>query len=202
MLDAMVIPRPTSATRWELLAQPRLTEDEFLALCRANPDLRLERTAEGAIIVMPPTGGETGERNSEINYQVRGWLKQVRTGKVFDSSTAFKLPNGATRSPDAAWVSADRLAGLSSDDLQQFPPICPDFVIELRSKTDRLRDLQAKMREYIANGARLAWLIDPTTRTVYVYRPDRPVERLGDPAEVNGAPELPGLIVNMVEVWG
>ncbi len=202
MLNAMVIPRPSAPTRWQLLPEPRLTEQEFLALCHANPDLRLERTAEGAIIIMPPTGGETGERNSELNYQLRGWWKRNPVGKVYDSSTAFKLPNGATRSPDAAWVSPERLAGLTPAELRQFPALCPDFVIELRSETDRLRDLQAKLREYIANGARLGWLIDPAARTVHVYRLGRPVERLVRPSELRGDPELPGLAVNLAEVWG
>lgn len=201
MQNPLVIPRPAAPTRWRLHPEPRLTEAEFVALCRANPDLRLERTAEGAIIVMPPTGGDTGERNSEINYQLRVWLKRHRSGKVYDSSTAYRLPNGATRSPDGAWIGPERLAGLTAEALQGFPPVCPDFVVELRSATDRLRDLQAKMREYAENGARLGWLIDPTTRTVYIHRPGRAVERLVNPATLAGDPELPGLILDLTEIW-
>ncbi len=202
MHDPLVIPRPAAPTRWRLVSEPRLTEAEFLSLCRANPDLRLERTAEGAIIVMPPTGGDTGERNSEINYQLRRWLKHHRSGKVYDSSTAFRLPNGATRSPDAAWVGPERLATLTAEDLEGFPPVCPDFVVELRSATDRLRDLQVKMREYVDNGARLGWLIDPVARTAFVYRPGRPVERCVRPPVLRGEPELPGLALDLMEVWG
>lgn len=179
----------------------KLTDDQFFELCQLNRELRLERTAEGRMVVMPPTGWETGDRNSEINYQIRHWAKQDREGIVTDSSTGFKLPNGADRSPDSAWVRRERLAQLTAEQKRKFLPLCPDFVIELRSLSDSLDELREKMEEYIANGAQLGWLIDPEAQRVYVYRPNTEVEVLENPPEVSGDPELSGFVLDLREIW-
>jgi Uma2 family endonuclease len=178
-----------------------LTEDQFFHLCRINRDLRLERTAEGDIIVMPPTGFITGGRNAEIARQFSNWAKQDGSGVASDSSTGFKLPNGADRSPDAAWVLRTRLAELTIEQKQRFLPLAPDFVIELKSPTDALADVQAKMEEYRENGVRLGWLINPESKRVYVYRPGKAVEILENPSAVSGEPELPGFVLDLHEVW-
>jgi len=181
--------------------QLKTTENLFYELCRQNPDLRLERTAKGEVTVMPPTGGETGSRNDEITRQLSTWRKDDGTGKSFDSSTGFKLPNGADRSPDASWVEKSRLAQLSSEEKKKFLPLCPDFAIELRSPSDELDTLKAKMEEYISCGLRLGWLIDPETRTVYVYRPGKAVEELKNISEVSANPDLPGFVLELQEIW-
>jgi Uma2 family endonuclease len=179
----------------------RLDEEAFYAFCRANPDLRIERTAEGEIVIMAPAGGESGSRNSEINFALRAFAKADGRGVAFDSSTGFVLPNGAVRAPDAAWVDRERLRRLSPEEKQRFLPLCPDFVIELRSPSDRVEDLRAKMDEYIANGARLGWLIDPLTRTVTVYRPGAAPLVLSDPIAVAAEPVLPGFTLNLADIW-
>lgn len=182
-------------------AQLKSTEDTFYELCRQNPDLRLERTAKGEVIVMPPTGGETGSRNDEITRQLSNWRKNDGTGKSFESSTGFKLPNGADRSPDASWVSKARLAQLTLEQKKKFLPLCPDFAIELRSPSDDLETIKAKMDEYIANGLRLGWLIDPEEKAVYVYRPNAAVQKLVNANEISADPELPGFTLDLCEVW-
>lgn len=178
-----------------------MTDDQFFALCQQNRDLRLERTAQGDIIVMPPTGFETGNRNTSITGQLYNWAKKDGAGVVCDSSTGFKLPNGADRSPDAAWVLRERLVGFTPEQKQKFLPLCPDFVIELRSPSDRLEDVQAKMQEYIESGARLGWLIDPQTRFVHVYRPGVAVHIMEGVSEVSGDPELPTFLLDLREIW-
>jgi Uma2 family endonuclease len=178
-----------------------LTDDQFFELCQINSNLRLERTAEGDIVVMPPTGGETSNRNGEITRQLGNWTKRDGSGAAFDSSAGFRLPRGADRSPDAAWVSHERLAQLSSEEKRKFVPLCPDFVIELISPTDSLAATQARMIEYIENGARLGFLIHPDARRVYVFRPGATVEELKDITEVSGEPELPGLTLDLREIW-
>lgn len=185
----------------DLRPLPDLSEREFVALCAANPDLRFERTSQGDILIMPPAGGESGFRNLGIGAALYAWSRADGSGAAFDSSTGFRLPNGATRSPDAAWLRRVRLEGLTPEEKRRFLPLCPDFVIELRSPIDRLVDLQAKMEEYLANGLRLGWLIDPDTRVVAVYRPTQPVERLDHPARIAGDPELPGFELDLGEVW-
>ncbi len=179
----------------------RLSEDEFFAFCQLNRDLRIERNAEGGITIMPPTGGETSDRNSEINMQLRLWAKRDGTGVTFDSSGGFVLPNEAMLSPDAAWVSRDRFAALTAEQRTKFPPLCPDFVIELRSPTDSLPVLRRKMQEYIDNGARLGWLVEPRKRQVLVYRPETPVELLQQPQRVSADPVLPGFTLDMADIW-
>jgi len=178
-----------------------MTREQLFQFCQLNRDLRIERTAEGDLVIMPPTGGETGARNAKLIAQVIRWAEQDGSGVVFDSSTGFDLPNGATRSPDVAWVKRSRLAALTPEQKQGFLPLCPDFVIELRSPSDPLSTLQEKMEEYRANGAQLGWLIDPVERRVYVYRPGAPVECLDNPTELKGDPVLPGFVLDLEAVW-
>ena len=178
-----------------------LTEDQFFELCQINQDLRIERTAEGDLVIMPPEGGETGNRSAVLGSFLTQWALQDGTGVTFGSSTGFTLPNGAMRAPDAAWVRRSRLATLTADQKQKFLPLCPDFVAEIRSPSDRLNSLQEKMQEYLDTGAQLGWLIDPPSRTVYVYRPNRPVERLEHPATIAGDPVLPGFSLDLQTIW-
>ncbi len=179
----------------------RLDEEAFYAFCQANPDWRIERTAQGEIVIMAPAGGESGSRSAAITAALWQWTKADGRGVAFDSSTGFLLPNGAVRSPDAAWVERGRLRRLTPEEKQRFLPLCPDFVIELRSPSDRPEDLRAKMEEYIANGARLGWLIDPLERTVTVYRPGAAPLVLADPPAVSAEPVLPGFTLALAEVW-
>jgi len=178
-----------------------LTDEQFYDLCRANHELRFERTAEGEIIIMPPTGSRTGQRNFKLTQRFANWVEQDGTGVGFDSSTAFKFPNGATRSPDASWIKRERWEALTAQEQEKFSPICPDFIIELRSSTDTLTELQAKMHEYIANGVRLCWLLDPQKQTAYIYRPGTEVEMITEAREISGEPELPGFTLNLQEIW-
>lgn len=183
---------------WPVL---ELTDEQFYEFCQINRDLRIERTARGEVVIMPPAGWKTSERNSEIGMQLRIWAKREGTGVVTDSSGGFVLPNGATRSPDAAWITHARLAALTAEQRDKFLPLCPDFALELRSPTDTLTALQAKMQEYLNNGARLGLLIDPMQRRVYVYRPQAPVECLENPDAVAGDPVLPGFILDLRDIW-
>ena len=179
-----------------------LTEEQFLAFCEMNHEARIERTAEGELEIMPPAGMYSSNQNSGITTQLGIWTRRDGTGMSFDSSGGFTLPNGAVRGPDAAWITKTRLAELTTEDKRGFGHICPDFVIELRSQSDSLRVLQAKMDEYMENGARLGWLIDPQNRRVYVYRPNSEIEILGNPESVSADPELKGFTLNLEEVWG
>ncbi|MCZ6679590.1 MAG: Uma2 family endonuclease [Candidatus Poribacteria bacterium] len=178
-----------------------MTDDQFYEFCRINRDLRIERTAKGDLIIMPPTGWETGHRNSELNAILRNWAKKDGSGIVSDSSTGFNLPGGANRAPDAAWVKRSRLAALTPKEKRKFLPLCPDFVIELRSPSDNLNDLQDKMQEYIDNGAQLGWLIDPDEKRIYVYRPHSEVECLENPSTIAGEPVLPGFVLDLQDIW-
>ena len=178
-----------------------LDDEQFFAIAQLNRNVRLERGPGGELIVMPPTGGETSDQNAEIAMQLRLWAKRDGTGTTFDSSAGFRLPNGAIRSPDAAWVSHPRLAALTPEQWQRFLPLCPDFVIELRSRTDSLVAAQNKLAEYIANGARLGWLLDAPAKRVYIYRPDAPVQEVDNPDTLTGDPVLPGFVLDLREVW-
>jgi Uma2 family endonuclease len=178
-----------------------LTDDQLAALSSLNDDLRLEWTAEGALEIMAPTGWETGNRNLSLAAQIYVWATKDGTGVASDSSTGFRLPNGAIRSPDVSWVRRERVLSLSSEQRRTYIPLCPDFVLELRSPPDRLTVLEAKMREYIANGARLGWLIDPDARTVQVYRPGEPAQTLTNPQTVGGDPVLPGFTLDLRPIW-
>ncbi|MDB9467155.1 Uma2 family endonuclease [Dolichospermum circinale CS-1225] len=178
-----------------------LTDEQFYQLCIANEPCQLELTQTGELIIMPPTGGESGIRNSDINIELGLWNRQTKLGKVFDSSTEFKLPSGAYRCPDAAWVKLARWDALSKEEKKRFPPLCPDFVVELRSETDSLEKLRTKMREYENNGALLGWLIDPQTPLVEIYRYGKDVEVLNfdvdNPPRLSGEDILPGFILDL-----
>ncbi|MBE9095029.1 Uma2 family endonuclease [Tychonema sp. LEGE 07203] len=177
-----------------------LTDEQFFELCQHNRDYQFERTASGELIIMPPTGSETSKRNIDLSYQLRAWSRQNNLGVAFDSSGGFKLPNGADRSPDASWVKKERWDALTPEQKDSFAPLCPDFVVELRSKTDSLKKLQEKMQEYIDNGARLGWLIDRQNRRVEIYRPGQSVEILQNPATVSGEDVLPGFVLDLAEI--
>jgi Uma2 family endonuclease len=180
----------------------RLNDDEFYEFCQQNDTLRFEREANGTILIMPNTGGETGDRNSEINYQLRAWNKQHRLGRIFDSSTAFRLPSSAVCSADSAFVTAERWQALTNEERKKFPPLCPDFIIELRSPTDSVTALKKKINEdWMAAGCQLAWLIDPDAETVYIFRADGSEEELhGFDAILSGEAILPGLTFQLSEL--
>jgi Uma2 family endonuclease len=179
----------------------RLTEEQFALLCQENRDFRFELTAQQELVIMPPAGSETGWRNGRLTYRLIAWSDVDGTGLAFDSSAGFTLPNGAIRSPDASWVQRARWDTLTQEQREKFAPLCPDFVVELRSRTDRLSDLQEKMQEYMDNGARLGWLLDPIDTRVYLYRPGQPVEMLENPDTLGGDPVLPGFVLPVRELW-
>jgi Uma2 family endonuclease len=178
-----------------------LTDEQFFQICQANRDLKFERTASGELIIMPPTGGETGNKNARITQQLMNWTDADGTGIAFDSSTCFKLPNSADRSPDASWIKLERWDALTEEEKQKFPPICPDFVVELLSPSDSLKVAQEKMREYIDNGVRLGWLINRKSRQVDIYRPGKEVEVLESPVTLSGEDVLNGFVLNLGLVW-
>lgn len=177
------------------------SDDQFFAFCRQNDEMRIEQTAQGELLIMQSTGFETGSRNSEISHQLGNWVRQDGTGVAVDSSTGFVLSNGAKRSPDAAWVLRSRLAVLTPEQKRKFLPLCPDFVIELRSPSDSLSPIREKMQEYIDNGARLGWLIDTSEQSVYVYRPETEVDVLAGESSVCATPELPGFTLDLAPIW-
>ena len=177
------------------------TEQDFIDFCLANRELRIERTAQGKIIVTPPAFSDTGASNFKLAVEVGKWVDQDGTGIGFDSSSGFTLPNGATRSPDISWIRLERWNALTPEQQKSFAPICPDFVIELRSASDTLKSLQEKMQEYLENGLKLGFLIDRKNKTVYVYRPQQPVEILKNPDTLKGYSELPGLELAMNKIW-
>ena len=178
-----------------------MSVEQFYEFCQANRDLRIERSASGEVIIMPPAFSDTGNRNIKIAQQLANWAEQDGTGETFDSSAGFTLPNGATRSPDASWIKLERWNALSEEQKASFAPICPDFVIELRSKSDTLSGLQDKMQEYIDNGTSLGLLIDRKNRKVYIYRPNQEPEILDNPETVSGDPVLPGFALRMAKIW-
>lgn len=175
----------------------RISPASFWRLCCANPDLRLERTAKGELIIMPPAGADSGFRNLSLGAQLWNWNQQTGLGVAFDSSVGFTLPNTAIRGPDASWMPRARWEALPQEEREKFSHVSPDFVAELRSRSDALTKLRDKMREYIAQGVRLAWLIDPRTETVEIYRPGRPVEVLKRPATLSGEDVLPGFVLDL-----
>ncbi|MBZ8183000.1 Uma2 family endonuclease [Oscillatoria salina] len=179
----------------------KLTHERFEQLAAANRDLRLELTANGELIIMPPTGGNTGRRNSKLTYQLEAWNRRNLLGEVFDSSTVFQLPNGAERSPDVAWITQARWSALTAEEQDTFPPLCPDFIIELRSKTDSLKKLQEKMQEYMDNGCRLGWLINPQQREVEIYRPQQNKEVLVSPTNISSEDILPGFKLDLQQIF-
>ncbi|CAN5434787.1 Uma2 family endonuclease [soil metagenome] len=178
-----------------------INDDEFLKLSRENQDLQIEMTKDGDLIIMPGTGGLTGNRNARIIARAVIWAEEDGTGVTFDSDTIFRLPNGAKRLPGFSWLKNEKWNSLDETEKEKIVPFAPDFLIELRSPTDFLEDLQAKMQEYIENEVSLGWLIDPTTHKVYVYRPNQAVEILENPMKVSGEPLLKGFVLNLKEIW-
>ncbi|MEB3279496.1 MAG: Uma2 family endonuclease [Lyngbya sp.] len=178
-----------------------LSDEQFFDLCQKNRDFKFERTASGVLVIMSPTGGETSNRNIEISYQLQAWSRQNNLGKAFDSSGGFKLPNGADRSPDASWIESEHWESLTSEQREKFLPLCPDFVVELRSASDRLKTRQDKMKEYRDNGAKLGWLIDPKNKQVEIYRPNQEVEIQENPQSLSGENVLPGFVLDLTVIW-
>jgi Uma2 family endonuclease len=191
--DAPLVVRFTPATQ--------LDDERLYEFCQVNRDLRIEREPNGTLTIMPPAGGHSSQRNLAIAAQLYAWSKRDSTGIATDSSGGHILPNSALRAPDAAWVRRERIGARPAEEWERFPHVCPDFVIELRSPADRLADMQAKMDEYLGNGAQLGWLIDPINRTVRIYRPGRPVKLLREPMQLSGDPVLPGFVLDLTEVW-
>jgi Uma2 family endonuclease len=179
----------------------RLTDEQFYRLCEDNPELRLELTAEGELIVMSPTGSKTGLRNSRLTTQLGEWARKHGNGVAFDSSTGFSLPNGSKRSPDASWLSRERWDALTAEEQEGFAPVCPDFVVELRSPRDSVDALKKKMSEYIDNGASLGWLVDPIEKRVHVFRPGERVQCLESPSRLGGDPILSGFVLDLDDIW-
>jgi Uma2 family endonuclease len=179
----------------------RISYEQFYEFCLDNPELRIEMTRKGEIIVMPPTFSETGSKNFNLLVKFGIWAEKDGTGKGFDSSTGFVLPNGAIRSPDLSWIKLERWSSLTVEQREKFAHICPDFVVELRSESDSLKKLQAKMTEYIENGTSLGWLIDVKSKKVYVYQPNTQVQISDKPAEVSGESVLQGFVLRMDEIW-
>lgn len=182
-------------------ALKRMTDDEFLKFSKEHEGWQIEMTKEGDILIMSGTGGLTGRRNSRITRRLDEWAEKEGTGVTFDSDTIFRLPNGARKLPDASWLTNERWNSLSEEEQEGIIPFAPDFVIELRSRTDSLKELQDKMTEYIENGAQLGWLIDPIERQVYVYRPNTEVETLDNPQKISGEFLLKGFVLKMKEIW-
>ena len=178
-----------------------MTANQFFDFCQLNKDLRIERSSKGEVTVMSPSGFKSGDRESEINMQLRIWAKQNGNGSVYSSSTGFTLPNGAVRSPDAAWVSYARSSKITAEQLQKFAPLCPEFVIELKSPSDRISELKAKMQEYIANGASMGLLIIAEKKLVYKYMPKKPVQELKNRKKISCEPVLPGFELVVEEIW-
>lgn len=182
-------------------ATATLTSDQFYDLCRANPDWKLERTVDGDLVVMAPTGGETGARNANLLIRLGIWNEQTQLGVVFDSSTGFHLPNGADRSPDLAWVRRERWDALTPQQREKFPPLAPDFVLELMSPSDSLAEAQAKMREYMDNGVQLGWLLNRSEALVEIYRLNQQIEVLQQPMQLSGDPVLPKFVLRLNDFW-
>ena len=180
----------------------KFTDEEFEQIVEFNQELRLELTAEGELIIMSPTGGETGNRNFEIYIDLGIWNRKYKLGKAFDSSTGFKLPNGATRSPDASWIKIERWDALSAEQRKKYLPLCPDFAVELVSESDDVEDTRKKMREYIENGLRLGWLINPKDKQVEIYRSGKEVEILHSPKILSGEDVLEGFSLDLEIIFG
>ena len=185
----------------ELIGVTQMTAEQFEQVCRKYGKLRVELTSTGELIVMPPTSPLTGMRNAHLTYQLMAWAKKDATGVCFGNTAGFIFPNGAIREPDASWIRREKWDCLSEQQKKRLSPLCPDFVAELRSHNDRLPVLLSKMEEYITNGVSLGWLIDPSTRRVYVYRPDEEVLVLENPETVSGEPLLPGFMLDLTGLW-
>jgi Uma2 family endonuclease len=178
-----------------------LTDEQFWQLCHENSDLQFERTVHGEVIIMSPTGGTTSKHNADLIYQLQAWNRQYKLGEVFDSNGCFKLPNGADRAPDASWVKQERWDALTPEEQEKFVPLCPDFVVELMSRSDSLEKARAKMCEYLENGARLGFLINRKQRQLEISRPHQDVEILDNPETVSGEDVLPGFVLDLSTIW-
>ena len=189
------------ADRFGVSLPRTMSDDEFFDFCQANEFVCIERTREGEIVMMVPSGGESSNQNLRIAARLDQWASATGHGVAFDSSAGFVLPNGAMRAPDAAWVTRERLATLTAEQKRKFLPLCPDFVIEVRPPTDRIAKLKEKMTEYLANGAKLGWLIEPDQRRVHVYSPDGRVEIFKNPQTISGEPVLPGFTLDLQPIW-
>ena len=178
-----------------------MDDEQFFQFCQLNRDLQIERTADGDITIMAPEAGSSGRGSSKLNALFNQWAERDGTGQVFGSSTGFNLPNGATRSPDVAWVRNERLDALTDEQWHKFLPLCPDFVLELRSPSELMRALHKKMEEYRENGGQLGWLLDPASKQVHSYRPGTAVEMVNDPATLSGEPLLRGFVLDVPQIW-
>jgi Uma2 family endonuclease len=185
----------------DLSAIAVLTDDQFDTLCANNPDIKFERTPQRELVIIAPTGGETGKDNAKLTARFVIWNEDADLGVVFDSSTCFRIPGGGDRSPDVAWVEKSRWEALSPDLRRKFPPICPDFVLELLSPSDNPQTVRAKMQEYLSCGAKLGWMLNPEDQQVEIYRPNEPVKVLNAPARLSGEPVLPGLVLQLDWLW-
>lgn len=179
-----------------------ITDKQYEKLCQDNPDINFEQDKEGKIVIVPPTGGWSGNRNAKITTQLEIWAEADGTGLTFDSSTEFNLPGGGKRSPDVSWIKLERWNNLTEQQQETFPPICPDFVVELRSKSDNLKSLQDKMQEYLDSGLRLGWLINPHNKQVEIYRQGQQKETLENPTTLSGEDVLPGFVLDLQRIWG
>ncbi|ACK64367.1 protein of unknown function DUF820 [Rippkaea orientalis PCC 8801] len=196
-----IIPLEISPVVLQMLPAVEMTDKQFFEFCQLNRNYCIERSAKGELIIMSPTGSETGHSNAKLTQQLGNWTDEDGTGIDFDSSTGFKLPNGANRSPDAAWMKRKKWESIPPEKRSGFAPVCPDFVVEIRSATDNLQTLQDKLEEYIQNGALLGWLIDRKNRKVYIYRPQKNVQCLDNPITVSGHPILANFTLKMQRIW-
>ena len=196
LVEDVELDRPL-VIQWE----HQMTDDEYFQFCQINEDLRIKRTAQGDLLIMPPAGFESGNRNNELSRQVGNWAMENGQGQAFDSNTEYILPNGAAYSPDASWVLQSRVNTLTKEQKRKFPPLCPDFVVELMSPSDRLRKARAKMQDWIANGVQLGWLLDPDHRTAYIYRPGCEPEQVVNPERLVGEGPVAGFVLELAKVW-
>lgn len=178
-----------------------LDDEQFISICQHNQNFNFERNQKGELIIMPPTGSETGEKNSSLLGQLWLWNYQKKLGKTFDSSTGFKLPNGAIRSPDVSWIKLERWQQLTLEERRKFAPICPDFVIELLSLNDDIEDTRKKMMEYLENGLQLGWLIDPQSKIIEIYRSNQAITILNNPATISGEDILPNFVLDLTDIF-
>ena len=197
----LVLKNIESQSPFRINPHRRVCHDEFYDLCVANPDVRMELTAKGEIVVVPPTGGETAYRNSELTTQLVNWARRDKRGRTFDSNAEYLLPDGSALSPDASWIDRERLASLTREQKRKFPPLVPDFIVELVSPSDRLSAVRKKMEAWIANGVKLGWLLDPDRRTPYIYRPRREGEKLIAPSLLKGEGPVSGFELDLAEIW-